>query len=95
MVYVDRQGEVNSVMTGLIKIDKRAARKLFKQNGTVILVPSKLIPSKETAVSITSNIYDLYADNLDKQFEAYLNQAIYYNCNSETGKTMNYYKSEA
>lgn len=67
------------------KINKEKARKLFNAGKTIRLCASKINPC---------NIWGFYADidaSCNNTFDRLVNEFMYYNCSTETGKRVCYY----
>ena len=80
--------KINESSVNLVKTNKPSAVKLFNSGKTVYLLPNKVRLDnawiKPFAISI---------DNAEgKSFDAILNSYSYYNCNSETGNGIAFYK---
>lgn len=63
-------------------ITKKEARKIIKNGGNVVAFPSKINPSNVWISGLT--IYNATT-------AAEINSYIYYNCTSETGKSLRFY----
>ena len=79
---------INESAVNLVKTNKPSATKLFNSGKTVYLLPNKVrldnMWIRPFAISI---------DNADgKSFDAILNSYSFYNCNSETGNGIAFYK---
>lgn len=75
-------------MKNYIRIkDKRQARKLHEQG-----IQLYFLPSKVNEQSIWWNPPIPFPN--DRSFEKTYNECVYYNCNTETGKTLKFYKEE-
>jgi len=69
----------------VVKIDKRQARKFFKQGQEIYMLPSRM-----NLRSVWYKPYKLMNSiDFDKQVNAY----EYYNCNSETGSRAKFYRA--
>ena len=67
------------------KINKEKARKLFNAGKTIRLSASKINPN---------NVWGFYADidnSSEKTFDKLVNEFMYYNCSTETGKRVCFY----
>lgn len=73
-----------------VRISKSEARKLYDRGEIICLCPCKLRP-------FTSRYYEFIteADRTEKKgFDELINSMEFYNCNSETGKYVSFYKME-
>lgn len=67
---------------GLKRVNKKTARNIFNNGGTIRICANKINP--------TNDFYNLFMDInqdfvLEKNFDKLINQYEYYNCNSECG----------
>lgn len=74
----------NVILNELVKVDKRKARKLFYKGATVYLWACK------------ANIFSpwcsyCYANNAEVDFDIFVNEFEYYNCNYEMGYYAKYF----
>ena len=67
------------------RIDKRIARKLYNQGETVLIIPHKCSPSAGWFTGMT-------IENTGAQFDALVNEFMYYNCCNELGRYPAFYK---
>ena len=74
---------------GYAKISKTIARKLYNKGVTLILAPCNTFPklSDTTFPKFWVRISNEYGGN----FDAYVNQFEYFNCNSELGYYSSFY----
>lgn len=81
----------------LEKITKTQVKSIAKKKGDikVWLCPSKCYPNPSNPFNIAIEKVFSKDDILSDKFESFLNSFRYYNCNSETGNTVHYYKIEA
>lgn len=77
------------------RVSKRKAQTLFKQGITIFVSPSRLRPFGYWGGTHEINYNALreryFEDNPDCIFLKFCNEFIYYNCNAECGKYMNFF----
>lgn len=73
-------------INGFNRITRTTAKKLFNAGKDVYGVPCNLRPSNQFCILFNPN---------RGSFDKIENEAIYYNCNSETGKTLWFYTYSA
>lgn len=61
--------------------NKQQARKLHREGNTIILTPSNMSPDSFIKATLTP----------DMEFDKFLNEFEYYNCNKETGNYAHFY----
>jgi hypothetical protein len=69
------------------KINKSAARKLYMQKKSFIIVPCKCAPTSIFALEVKSGW-------MFRNFDVFYNEFYFYNCNSETGNYPAFYVKE-
>ena len=69
------------------KITKAAARKMYANKQTFIMVPCKCAPTSIFAVEMKPGW-------MFRNFDVMYNEFLYYNCNPETGKYIAFYTKE-
>lgn len=69
-------------INGFNRVTRTTAQKLFNEGKNVYGVPCNLRPS---------NQYCILFNNTKGSFSHIENEAMYYNCNNETGKTLWFY----
>lgn len=72
----------------MIRITKTEARKIYNEGGEVYIVASKL--RDEFAMKFNKAVSDIV--NTSATFESWVNAYKYYNCNTETGNGVRFYK---
>lgn len=89
-------GELYGKRVELIQIQKRAAKKLYDAGESVYLCPCKFAPlgvwNIGCAVSKDYNGHEDVRVEDNKSFEHVVNSFRYYNCNSEAGLYITFYK---
>ena len=75
---------MNSITYTLIT--KAQARKLFHSGYTIYTLPNNLNPYNKW---VTPYAFD---KTTTEDFDQFLNSYSYYNCNSETGRSLRFYK---
>ena len=89
---------INISVNGYKRISKRMAEKLYNSNGTIHLVPCKILPNDEGAwiTPYSANkkeTFDRYQE--DQTFDKIVNSFEYCNCQyAETGKYTSFYVKE-
>ena len=66
------------------KITKAAARKMYANKQTFIMVPCKCAPTSIFAVEMKPGW-------MFRNFDVMYNEFLYYNCNPETGRYISFY----
>lgn len=71
------------------KITKKEARKRFESGQSVYVLASKMHPDNMWMKPAEMSLYD---DNNQYTFDSFINSYMYYNCNTETGMRVAFYK---
>lgn len=72
-----------------VRISKAQVRKLFESGEKVCFCPCKMRPFGAWGIGYITD-----SSRCECDFEKLLNEFIWYNCNSETGKYVSFYKME-
>ena len=91
-------GDLYGEKVKLIQIQKRAAQKLYDAGESVYLCPCKFVPLGVWNIGcLVSNKYNGHEDvtvDDNKSFEHVVNSFSFYNCNSEAGLYITFYRVE-
>ena len=74
-------------MLGLVKINKRTAKKLFEVGETIYMLPNKVRKNNPWILPHAINRLCYGGDS----FESIVNAYRYYSCNMELGNTVKFY----
>ena len=76
------------------RVNKATARRVFENDGTILLCPVKLRPDSmwrpisPIAHSLSSEL------DIKREFDVYVNEFEFYNCNNESGRYVAFYAEE-
>ena len=83
-------------MNGYTRISKTEAKRRFNTGENVLFTPCNLRPGERLfGLSILANIDDWGLASVnprENRFDTMVNEFTWYNCNSETGRYITYYK---
>lgn len=82
----EKKKTVKEDKLSLIKITKPTAQKMFTNGETVYLLPNKVRLGNQWILPFA------ISDSTGETFDKILNAYSYYNCNSETGNGIAFYK---
>ena len=71
---------------GLIRVQRRTAKRLFEEGNEVFITPHKMRFSEHW-----NPPYNMAAGRSESKFDDIVNSFIYYHCNTETGKYPSFY----
>lgn len=75
---------------GLIRVQRRTAKRLFEEGKDIFITPHKMRFSTQW-----NPPYSIKAGRSESKFDDIVNNFVYYQCNTETGKYPSFYvKSE-